>query len=386
MAEEKRATLEDYLADVYFDPRHPAAFGGIARLRKSARAAGYPEATEAKVRDWLQGQESYSLFRPARKRFPRNETPMYKKDWIWEADLMDMVAYADENDRHQYVLVVVDVFTRYAWTTPLKSKQAVEVADALDALFKGGRKPESALRTDKGGEFVNYRVRKVLDAHGVRLITSFNETKAGMVERLIKTLKTKLMRNVYHRSNYRWLDALSAVTDAYNSATHRSIGMTPNEAVEMDDDELRLEQYLIKHPFQKRGRKKGVAPPPTVPKKAAKPRFAVNDVVRVSYLTTKFSREYDERFSQELFRVRRAFLRERLPVYQLEDWAGEVISGTFYQQEIARVFPPGDDVYRVEKVLRRRGRGANAQAFVKFYGWPKKFNAWVAAESVRDIV
>ena len=199
-----------------------------------------------------------------------------------------------------------------------------------------------------------------------------------------------VMRHVFYRSNYRWIDALESVTDAYNKAKHRSLGTTPEEAVGRDEDELRYEQYRLKHPVEKEKKiKNEVTPASDGEKKKRKKRvrrFKAGDVVRVSYLTSTFSREYDENFSHELFRIKRAFTREGLPVYLLEDWDGEAIDGTFYQHELSLAYPPRDDVFKIEKVLKRKGRGANARAYVKFYGWPKKFNAWVPAADVVDIV
>ena len=392
-SERKKKTNADeltlFLENVYFDPKHPAAYGGIKRLRNAALNAGFRNASYGKIRSWLRGQEVYSLFRPARRNFPRNETPMYKTDWIWEADLMDMSSYSSYNDGYKYVLCVVDIFTRYAWTAALKSKKASEMVAALKSIMEAGRKPESALRTDKGGEFVNGEVGKLLKEFGVKHIITYNETKAGIVERLIKTLKSKLMRNIYQRSAYKWLDSLSAVTEAYNKAVHSSLGTSPSQAVQLkDDDALRLEQYLIKNPELAKSPAKSepkAHSKRSLSRKKQKTLFKKNTVVRVSYLTTAFSREYDENFSHELFRIKRAYWRDGVPVYQLVDWNGEEIDGTFYQHEIEPAYPPKDDTYRIERVLKRRGRGAKAEALVKYYGWPKKFNTWLPASSVVDL-
>ena len=43
------------------------------------------------------------------------------------------------------------------------------------------------------------------------------------------------------------------------------------------------------------------------------------------------------------------------------------------------------DFYRVEEVLRSRMRNKRKEYFVKWMGYPDKFNYWVPAESVKDI-
>jgi len=59
---------------------------------------------------------------------------------IWAADLVDMQAFSKLNDGVKYLLTVIDVFLKYGWMIPLKTKTGVEVAGALKEIFKE-RKP-----------------------------------------------------------------------------------------------------------------------------------------------------------------------------------------------------------------------------------------------------
>ena len=54
----------------------------------------------------------------------------------------------DKNDKYQYILVAVDILSRYAWTRALKTKTGNSIKDALKSIFREGRKPFSA-RSDK---------------------------------------------------------------------------------------------------------------------------------------------------------------------------------------------------------------------------------------------
>jgi len=81
-----------------------------------------------------------------------------------QADLMDFSqnTHGHHNDQHRYALQVSDVFTRKAYTEPLKGKSAIQVDSAMRKLLKEvpnqGR--NAVLSTDKGGEFAG--VDKVL--------------------------------------------------------------------------------------------------------------------------------------------------------------------------------------------------------------------------------
>ena len=47
-------------------------------------------------------------------------------DHRWDADLMDMASISKYNDGYHYVLLAIDIFSRYVWTVPLKTKQGTD--------------------------------------------------------------------------------------------------------------------------------------------------------------------------------------------------------------------------------------------------------------------
>lgn len=54
--------------------------------------------------------------------------------------------------------------------------------------------------------------------------------KGSIIERVNRTLKTRIARYLTENNTTRWIDALPGITAAYNKSYHRSIKMTPNEA------------------------------------------------------------------------------------------------------------------------------------------------------------
>ena len=55
---------------------------------------------------------------------------------------------------HEYLLVAIDVLSKYTWVSPMKDKTGKGLIAAFNSILKKGRKPEK-LRMDKGTEFVN---------------------------------------------------------------------------------------------------------------------------------------------------------------------------------------------------------------------------------------
>jgi hypothetical protein len=105
--------MEDYLKNIYFSPSKPASLSGPDKLYQFVKKDGKYNISKYKIRKWLQRQEPYSLQRPYRR--PTNRTPIIVAgiDDQWSADLMDMVKFSKYNQGFTYVLVVIDVFSRY---------------------------------------------------------------------------------------------------------------------------------------------------------------------------------------------------------------------------------------------------------------------------------
>ena len=65
--------------------------------------------------------EIYS--KPPKKIYPTNKTYVYHTDDIWSLDILDLKDYGPENNKgYRCVLVIVDNFSKYGWTIPLKKK------------------------------------------------------------------------------------------------------------------------------------------------------------------------------------------------------------------------------------------------------------------------
>ena len=318
---------------------------------------------------------------------------MVRLDYQWEADLADMNKYSEENDNYKYILVIVDTFSRYAWTRPLRSKSAQDTAEAFEDVLKEGRTPD-ILRSDAGKEFTGKAFKKVLDENDILHFVAQNETKASFSERQIQTLKMKLTKDIYERQNKEWLSRLQALTLGYNNSVHSSTGMAPSRINEKNEDEVRFQQYLIR---AKRNKTMKIRVKKDVKEQQLKKiifkarkntkasfKFEPDDLVRVSYLKDLFSRAYDVNYSHELFRIARAFRRDGLPVYTIKDYSGDSIKGVFYEQELTAAGEPRNGVFKIDKILKSRTLKGKKQSLVKFLGWPNKFNEWIDSSSIKN--
>ena len=58
--------------------------------------------------------------------------------WEFEANLVEMHKFSKWNKGIKYLLMVIDVFSKYGWIKPLKDKKTETVEKAFDEIFKSG--------------------------------------------------------------------------------------------------------------------------------------------------------------------------------------------------------------------------------------------------------
>ena len=361
---------EDYLANIYYDPNYPGAYGGVEKLYRAVRKEGKYVIGRTKIRNWLLKQEDYAVHRETRSKFKRRRVVAPFVDYQWDVDTANMTFYKKENDGNAFFVLAIDILSKFIWTVPLRTTTGQEMVLALKRMFATGRKP-THLRSDQGTEFVNRNVKALLKKEGVTFFVTHNVVKASYAERAIKTIKSRLVRYMTHKQTHRWIDILPKVTESYNQTYHRSIKRSPQSVKPTDSVELWKRQYDT-IPMSNSNRRHVSA--------VAKFKYKVGDLVRVSYLRRPFQREYDERWSRELFVVNQRFMSDNIPQYFLKDYAGELVSGTFYSNQLKKAHEQTN--YLVEKVLRHRTRRGQKELLVRWRGWPAKYDSWISAEDV----
>ena len=106
------------------------------------------------VKQWLSEQDTYTLHKPVRYRFRRRRVVVVGINHQWQADLVDMSRLKRYNDNHTFLLTVIDVFSKKAWSIPLKNKSASSLTAAFRRLLRNNDGPQT-MQTDKGKEFLN---------------------------------------------------------------------------------------------------------------------------------------------------------------------------------------------------------------------------------------
>ena len=68
-----------------------------------------------------------------KKNYVTNKTDVHLIDEIWSLDILDLKDHGAENNRgYRYVLVIIDNFSKFGWTDPLKNKTAQTMKDSFE--------------------------------------------------------------------------------------------------------------------------------------------------------------------------------------------------------------------------------------------------------------
>ena len=321
----------------------------IIRTKRKRHGLGVPIMSEELANE---------LHKPIRRNFKKRRVISKHVDDIWAADLVDMQYYSRSNKGFKYILMVIDVFSKYGWAEPLKKKTGAEIVRAFTEIWKSGQVPPKYLWTDKGKEFYNKLFRKLLEEKKVHMYWTENEEKSSVVERWNRTIKSKMWKYFTKNRTGVYIDVLPDIIKKYNNTYHRSIKCTPSDARKpsnYQDVFNALYNYNNTRPLNQ------------------PPKFKIGDQVRISKLKKKFEKGYTANWTEEVFNIQK--VQSTIPyTYKLKDTKNEAVDGTFYEPEIQLA---KQTTFRMEKVLNRRIKDGKREIYVKWLGYSSAFNQWI---------
>ena len=279
-----------------------------------------------------------------------------------------MVKYKSDNNEYTYFVVFIDIFTRYLYTAPLKTLRGEEMVFVFENIIREIDEKPELLRTDQGSEYKNRPFNRLLNENEIKHLYTYYETKANYAERVIKTIKNKIMKYLSEKETLRWIYILSDLTYGYNNSIHRSIKIIPNDAKSKNqyllwksqDDNLNYPKSFFSFKTQYKN------PKLLQTLNNKKFKFNISDRVKISHLKRMFNKEYTEKWSGEIFTIINRKLNENIPMYELKDYNNEVIQGFFYEPELQLAYISSDILYKIEEILKKRKKkGGEVEILVR---------------------
>lgn len=359
----------EILKRIYYDPKNPGAFASEQKLYNAAKLED-PTITHKTVEDFLSSSIPYTLHRKIVRKFKRNPV-IASRSWEHaQCDLIDLQRYAKSNQGYNYILTLIDVFSKKAYAEPLKTKSGQNVKEALKKIFHSSL-PEN-LQTDEGTEFTNRIVQEFLKEKNVHFFLAKNERiKCAVVERFQRTLMSKIYKYFTANGTRKYIDKLQDFMSAYNQSEHRMISMAPDDVTDSDSHLIfnRLYGYDNKREMLHEMYKNRV-------------RYNVGDKLRIPAIKDRFTKGYAQNFTDRVYTIEKGVRGPARENYVLSEADGTKVHGKFYPEESQRI--KDNQTYRVI-VLKTKKKGRQTLYQVEWEGYPEEGRKWITKTQLRGL-
>ena len=164
--------------------------------------------------------------------------------------------------------------------------------------------------------------------YSIKHYSTYSSIKAGIVERVIRTIKNKMYTHFTATGLWNWYNSLGKLIESYNNTKHRTINCTPLEA-RLNSNNIQY-KTIIQKTYKKPNSK-----------------LKINDKVRISKYKHHFSKGYTPNWTTEIFTIVK-ILNTNPITYQLKDSFNNIITGCFYKEEIRKTKFPNN--FLIERI------------------------------------
>ena len=242
--------------------------------------------------------EIYS--KPPKRNYATNKTDVYFIDDIWSLDILDLKDYGPENNRgYRYILVIIDNFSKFGWTIPLKNKNAQTIKDSFEKIIISSKRKPNLIESDRGKEFYNNIFQSFLNKNCIKLHSRNSSFGSVFAERFNRTIRDLLKKPVFERGDAKWIDILPTITKQYNNRIHSSTKLSSKDA-----SLKKNEGFVYQNLLDKRDK--------------IKPKFQINDLVRVADLKKTFSKGDTTNWSYKLYKITE-IINDSIPSYKINN-------------------------------------------------------------------
>ena len=121
--------------------------------------------------------------------------------------------YGVENNRGiRYNLVVIDKFSKFGWTTPIKNKNAQQIKDSFENIIISSKRKPNFLEGDRDRRFYNNIFRHCLNKINIKLFSRNSSYGAVFAEHFNRTIRDLPKKIVFERGDAKWIDVLPTIT------------------------------------------------------------------------------------------------------------------------------------------------------------------------------
>ena len=201
---------------------------GAAKLKDAAKRQGL-NLTVKEVKEFVIAEAVAQVYQPAPRSEGKITSPELNARWM--CDLIDYKTRSPEkNDGYRLVLICIDVFSRFVYVEPLKTKEQEEVTQAFQRIQRAAqgrvvgkrRVIPSNVTTDAGAEFKG-PFSEYLEKQGISQEFKEAQNSMAVVDAAIRTIKTSIAKEMVENESDSWVKALPNAVKAYNENSHTAL-------------------------------------------------------------------------------------------------------------------------------------------------------------------
>ena len=295
----------------------------ISKLHQRVKSYGISRKV---CEDFLSSKPSYTLHRVQPRKFRRLNILSCGPRNIIGGDIAELPKLAKSNENVRYLVIFIDIFSKYAVVIPSKKKAGNVISEILDKAFSlECFRGSTHFFTDEGVEYLSQSAQKIYRKHGIKQYSTYNTViKSSISERFIRTLKTYIHRYLTYFNTNRYIDVLNEIVQQYNKSTHSTLSDSPENV------HFRYDKDRIQKLFKKMYTPKSIS---------CKSNFKVGDKVRITSADSDrvFQKGYLIRNTHEIFYIQKVSCIQGINQYSLRDQSHSPIIGRFYKQELIKV-------------------------------------------------
>ena len=321
----------------------------------------------------------------------------------WSMDLAELPTTPNDN---KYLLVLLDICTRFCILRCLPNKKAKTIAGTLVQVFSDFGYPR-ILQSDNGTEFKNVTMKLLTESTGIdhRLISPYHPQANGSAERWVKTAKIAIAKSV-QGTGQDWDFYVPSVQLFINNKVSKRLNTPPfslmfarkmngfedyrkkdpKKAVPLSYEELleRIDHMnQVVFPAIKDKTDKYVE---NMKKQFEKHNTIVDDFKEGSHVMAKFptmtgslNPVYDGPYT--------VIRKTRGGSYVLQDEMGLLMSRDYTPSELKpidlhNINEDNEEVYEIEGIVDHRGSGNNREFKVRWKGYSKDEDSWLTPDKI----
>lgn len=272
---------QEVIKKVYLSPR--TGFKSVLNTYKTIKEL-YPNSkiTKKEIEEFIKHQATHQIH--THQKIDKNDFNQIKAQGYgyMQMDLVDMSNYKKYNEGYRYILILVDVKSRYSMMEKLKTKTAEEVYREFlkfEYYCQSVNNRIYAIYTDKGSEWK--LIEKNKDKYHYKVFFKEPDTHrgSGIVDNKIKWYRELQEKYFTTKNTLNWIESFQLINNNMNDTINTT---TKEKPVEIWEHKVQSQQEFREPP----------------------PQIKVGQLVRVRNINDKFTKTSTGLFSEKVYKVK----------------------------------------------------------------------------------